>query len=1265
MILLLFFSGTSLDAAQASAVSVTSNASSETNVSSSTKSNTSSTTTSDLFSTKPTANVVTALDASVSSSTASVSAIATPTPVVPTAPLTDAELTTYELTNVALSMLLKRVEVQESTLNAENRTASVDRLDPAAERASLERLLQQNAAPASGDGAAAPGRLEAAHLDLKILQSRRDLLQYRAGNLEGKLSELTERLGQNEADLSEGRRLEEEWRSRKNILDALLTPEKKPAATGENVLVEAKSRSLHDLLETRVKHLAALSRVRKLLQERMKNLREEQANAKEILSLASEYVTRFTSSLRNLEEQADRINLINQEKRAQEGLEQARRDQESLLVKLEELEKTFLESSAAYGTGSATSTNTGSTSALGSSGNQVNPLSLAEKNRRLLVTTQRDALLAARDAAGENIRHFELLIRHVKEVEHITDTEHRLASSPSLLVGDKKLISQLETLAGELQRDRFMAVKKAELLVANRRLLEQSARESEEKRRGPSAADGLSASELKEEQRLRRRQLASLEEAGAAVASQVATLDDLSLRVTGVRERLAFAQQVELERMLFARRTLRYEHGFPGSILTNVLALPGAIARVFWDAAVSLDLAKTAFLIVGMLAALLAGFALRRLRRYSCDEVSPRKITWMSRIFRVFSSEPESQPSETKDKPEIPTEFASELLKPGTNDAQVVSAEHASQPGETGPKDEPVVTREHASQGLLAASFSLKLSVLFSGLFQKIAFWLSHEAIFFAAFLFCAVPVIVVPSVTRIFALPLLYFGGRLLFTFFRTLGECIELPEAILEALLGLLRSPLFLIPPILVLHEADVHPEIVFLLEIILKLSLFPALLRLLPLQDATVRLLRERLRILEDSGGLRFFAALYRLFSLLLVGLLSLSILGYDNLTLWALGHAALFFFLFAAMGLSRPIGDWIADFLFAPQEAHRRVFPLSDHRARFFYFLSRKGMRLCIILGAILLLLHRFGLSTETPIVNAMATWFGANGEWIYSCVIRIALILLGVGLIFEFSNTLGESIITYVRNEDRSSQSESEKRASTLVQIFNTTMRVVTSGIAGIMILRELGMDITPLLTGAGIVGVAVGFGSQSLVKDFFAGFFILVENQFRVGDVIEIGTRSGSVEKINLKTTVLRGIDGSVHIIPNGEINSVRNMTYAWSRAVLDIGVAYDADVDRALQLMKEIGDELAASPDFRDHIIERPEVLGVESLGDSAVILRMLVKTRPLSQWNVARAFRKKILETFSRERIEIPFSQHVVTIKGDEGLTRFIVGGEPPKKG
>jgi moderate conductance mechanosensitive channel len=265
-------------------------------------------------------------------------------------------------------------------------------------------------------------------------------------------------------------------------------------------------------------------------------------------------------------------------------------------------------------------------------------------------------------------------------------------------------------------------------------------------------------------------------------------------------------------------------------------------------------------------------------------------------------------------------------------------------------------------------------------------------------------------------------------------------------------------------------------------------------------------------------------------------------------------------------------------------------------------------------------------------------------WLLTSGLRILVMALVVWIFLAAVRAIGRRIITYVEDDDPTTKSEREKRAETLVRILNGAARVVALLVMIYVVLRELGVNVTPLLAGAGIAGIAIGFGAQSIVKDLFTGFFILLENQYRVGDVVKIGQVSGLVEEINLRTTVLRDLEGIKHIIPNGTVQTVSNMTFAWSRAVIDVGVSYDADLDRAMAVMRETAALLRADPAFAGKIIEDAEVLGVESFGDSAVHLRMLVKTQPLEQWAVARALRKRLKEAFDREGIEIPFPQHVV---------------------
>ena len=223
-------------------------------------------------------------------------------------------------------------------------------------------------------------------------------------------------------------------------------------------------------------------------------------------------------------------------------------------------------------------------------------------------------------------------------------------------------------------------------------------------------------------------------------------------------------------------------------------------------------------------------------------------------------------------------------------------------------------------------------------------------------------------------------------------------------------------------------------------------------------------------------------------------------------------------------------------------------------------------------------------------------------------------------------------------------SEMEKRARTLTGLLNTTISVVIYAAAAMMIVTELGIAIGPLLAGAGIAGVAIGFGAQSLVKDVISGFFILLENQIRVGDVAQIAGIAGLVEAINLRTTRLRDLEGKVHIIPNGIIDVASNFTKDWSRAVLEIGVAYKEDVDEVIAVLQEVGDELAEDPKWGAFILEPMSLLGLDSFGDSSVNIKLFFKTMPLKQWDIARQYRLRVKKAFDEKGIEIPFPHRTV---------------------
>jgi moderate conductance mechanosensitive channel len=226
---------------------------------------------------------------------------------------------------------------------------------------------------------------------------------------------------------------------------------------------------------------------------------------------------------------------------------------------------------------------------------------------------------------------------------------------------------------------------------------------------------------------------------------------------------------------------------------------------------------------------------------------------------------------------------------------------------------------------------------------------------------------------------------------------------------------------------------------------------------------------------------------------------------------------------------------------------------------------------------------------------------------------------------------------------------SEQRTRTLVSLLRSVGRAIIFVIFLFMLLSAIGLDLGPLLAGAGVVGLAISFGAQSLVKDVISGLFILIENQFGVGDVIRIEGVSGAVERMTLRVVVLRDVHGVVHTVPNGQIKMVSNLTRTWSRVVLDVGVAYKEDVDRVMAVMRDVGHELWDDPEWRPLLVDPVEVPGIESFGESSVTIRMMAKTLPLKQWDVARELRRRLKHRFDRESIEIPFPHQKLVWDGD----------------
>lgn len=235
--------------------------------------------------------------------------------------------------------------------------------------------------------------------------------------------------------------------------------------------------------------------------------------------------------------------------------------------------------------------------------------------------------------------------------------------------------------------------------------------------------------------------------------------------------------------------------------------------------------------------------------------------------------------------------------------------------------------------------------------------------------------------------------------------------------------------------------------------------------------------------------------------------------------------------------------------------------------------------------------------------------------------------------------------------DEEISARSQARTETISSVLTSATSMVVWVLAALLVLGEVGISLAPLLAGAGIAGLAIGFGAQSVVKDFLTGFFMLVEDQYGVGDVIDVGEVAGTVERVSLRTTVLRDVHGAVWHVPNGEIRRVGNKSQLWSRAVLDVEVAYDTDLRVAQGIIQRVADELWRDESYTDgDIIEPPEVWGVEDLGANGIKLRLVVKTDPAEQWAVARELRIRIKDAFDEVGIEFPFPQRTIWLNHED---------------
>ena len=241
--------------------------------------------------------------------------------------------------------------------------------------------------------------------------------------------------------------------------------------------------------------------------------------------------------------------------------------------------------------------------------------------------------------------------------------------------------------------------------------------------------------------------------------------------------------------------------------------------------------------------------------------------------------------------------------------------------------------------------------------------------------------------------------------------------------------------------------------------------------------------------------------------------------------------------------------------------------------------------------------------------------------------------------------------------------EVEKRVDTLSHVVYRTLTVVAMLLGLLTVLPEFGINTSALLASAGLVGLAVGFGAQSLVKDIIGGIFILVENQYGKGDVVNIAGVGGVVEDVNLRRTRLRDLSGVVHSIPNGEITVASNLTRSWSRVNLIVGVSYGDDIDHVFDVINRVGQEMAQDPEWKEDIIEAPKALGIEDFGDSSVDIRILGDTQPIRQWDVMRELRRRLKRAFDEEGIEIPFPHRTLVSAGQKAADGLVM--QPPGSG
>ena len=357
--------------------------------------------------------------------------------------------------------------------------------------------------------------------------------------------------------------------------------------------------------------------------------------------------------------------------------------------------------------------------------------------------------------------------------------------------------------------------------------------------------------------------------------------------------------------------------------------------------------------------------------------------------------------------------------------------------------------------------------------------------------------------------------------------------------------------------------------------------------------------------------------------------------------ALGMAFGAFILVAARLCEHVIDQVVRRGFRVPPELAAR-FPGFEQRANRYVALIRWTLSVIVWSVAIVAVLAAWGL-------DSLGWLTTGPGREMLGSVISIAVVVAIAAVVWEFTSS---AIARYLASQDANGATVARSaRIRTLLPLLRNAFLVFLIGVVGLTVMSEVGVNIGPLLAGAGIIGLAIGFGSQALVRDIITGLFILIEDTISVGEVVTVGDHTGVVEAMSIRAMRLRDVSGSVHTVPWSDVTSVINLTKDFSYYLMDIGVAYDANVDKVIETLKEIGAELQREPEFGAFMLEPIEVLGLESFGDNAVVIRARIKTVPLKQWVVGREFNRRMKRRFDELGIEIPFPQRTVYIARDKG--------------